>query len=251
MKAHYKGIGEEPPYSTLGAFRRAKRAETMEYKEKRKTWIMQETVENSLTNWKLSGKMGKEPNPNAKTDCAVFWKIVNTKTHKDELAVLLGEKKVCIAVSKIETEVLKHREGTEYEDLYLIDARTGKIVARNISSTELLKVAKTEEMSHILKVDEKKDYVLIHNHPYSSPPSTADFNSLFKNPKIKYGVVIGHNGTVYKYTAPCTEIADDDLGLLIKHYGDLKYSQLTAEEKAYKVLMKKYKFTMEVLNKNE
>jgi N-acetylneuraminic acid mutarotase len=26
MKAHYKSLGEEPPYKTLGAFRRAKRA---------------------------------------------------------------------------------------------------------------------------------------------------------------------------------------------------------------------------------
>lgn len=46
MKAHYKSIGEEPPYKTLGGFRRAKRAGSESYKEARKTF------EKRLTNTK-------------------------------------------------------------------------------------------------------------------------------------------------------------------------------------------------------
>ena len=162
----------------------------------------------------------------------------------------MGNNAVGKTVSKIETEVLKHRQGTEHEDLYLIDARTGKKVAQNVNSSELLKIGKTKEMSDILSADDGKDYVLVHNHPYSSPPSVADFNSLLKHPKIKYGIIVGHNGKVYKYTAPCAEIREEDLAISIKHYRKLNYSSDTAEEMAYKDLAKKFRFSLEEL-KNE
>jgi hypothetical protein len=69
---------------------------------------------------------------------------------------------------------------------------------------------------------------------------------LTKNPKIKYAVIVGHNGTVYKYTAPSSEIPEDDLDLLIKKYRSMNYSEETAREKAYKAMMKKYNFKMEI-----
>lgn len=249
MQEHYAKKNQPAPYKTLAGFRRARRLRAAEYKENRKVWgTMQETVPNNLTDWKLSGKMGIEPNPQAKVDCAVSWKVINKKEHKDKVERFVGNNAVGKTVSKIETEVLKHRQGTEHEDLYLIDARTGKKVAQNVNSSELLKVGKTKEMSDILSADDGKDYVLVHNHPYSSPPSVADFNSLLKHPKIKYGIIVGHNGKVYKYTAPCAEIREEDLEFLVKHYRGLKYSQATAEEKAYNSMMKKYKFKLEVLN---
>lgn len=248
MRQHYAGREDEMPYKTLAGFRRARRARAMEYKEYRKVWgAMRETPTNSLTDWRLSGKIGKEPNPNAKADCAVSWKFINKKVHKDRLAKFVGDNIVGKTVSKIEAEILKHRQGTEYEDLYLIDVRTGKTVAKNVNSPELLKVGKNKEMSDILSANDKKKYALVHNHPYSSPPSIADINSLFKNQKIKYGVIIGHNGTVYKYTAPNAEIAEEDLAISIKHYRKMNYSQRSAEEMAYKDLVKKFNFSLEVL----
>ena len=50
MKAHYKGIGEEPPYKTLGAFRRAKRAD--ELSPKFKAWRYRENDEQQFEEWK-------------------------------------------------------------------------------------------------------------------------------------------------------------------------------------------------------
>ena len=102
MKEHY---GENAPYKTLAGFRRARRAQATKYKENRKAWdTMQEKPLNNLTNWKMSGKIGIEPNPNAKIDCAVSWEIVNTKAHKDEIGKLIGNKSVEKTVAKIETE---------------------------------------------------------------------------------------------------------------------------------------------------
>ena len=67
-----------------------------------------------------------------------------------------------------------------------------------------------------------------------------------KNTKIKYGIIVGHNGTLYKYTAPSSEIPEDDLDLLVKKYRSMNYLEETAREKAYKVMMKKYNFKMEI-----
>ena len=247
MQAYYENKGEEAPYKTLGAFRRARRAQAQSYKDNRKEWnTMKESIPNGLTNWKYSGRIGKEPNPNAETDCAVSWKRINNKKHRDGVVNLVADVTVGKAVSNIESEILKHRNGKEQEDLYLVDARTGKTVAKNTQSKELLKVESTKEMKDLLSADDKRQYVLIHNHPYNSPPSIADLNSLAKNPKIKYGIIVGHNGTVYKYTAPSSEIPEDDLDLLVKKYRSMNYSEKTAREKAYKVMMKKYNFKMEI-----
>ncbi len=38
MKAYYESQGKEPPYNTLGAFRRARRAQSKAYTESRKEW---------------------------------------------------------------------------------------------------------------------------------------------------------------------------------------------------------------------
>ena len=247
MQAYYENKGLEAPYKTLGAFRRSRRSQAQSYRDNRKEWnTMKESIPNGLTNWKYSGRIGKEPNPNAETDCAVSQKRINNKKHRDGVVNLVADVTVGKAVSNIESEILKHRNGKEQEDLYLVDARTGKTVAKNTQSKELLKVESTKEMKDLLSADDKRQYVLIHNHPYNSPPSIADLNSLAKNPKIKYGIIVGHNGTVYKYTAPSSEIPEDDLDLLVKKYRSMNYSEKTAREKAYKVMMKKYNFKMEI-----
>ena len=48
----------------------------------------------------------------------------------------------------------------------------------------------------------------MHNHPYSSRPSADDLNSLLQNPKVKYGIIIGYDGTLYKYTKPKEIVLD-------------------------------------------
>jgi hypothetical protein len=51
MKAYYKSIGEEPPYKTLGGFRRAKRAQSTAYADNKKEWSeLNKRPQNHLTN---------------------------------------------------------------------------------------------------------------------------------------------------------------------------------------------------------
>lgn len=184
-------------------------------------------------------------------DNPVNWSIINNKQYFDGLKRFLGGKRtVGITVSRVALKSLRHRDHSDREDLYLIDVRTGQEVAKNIVSTERLKVPQTEHIKQLLERDDGKQYILFHNHPLSSPPSVADLNSLYKNPKIKFGVIVGHNGTVYKYTAPKDLLKEDDLELAEKHFLSLGYSLEGARSKAYKILQEKYAFKLEVFNEN-
>ena len=252
MRAFYAGKDKEAPYATLSAFRRARRAQSKNYLESRKEWYRTTEEKNSfmvvekrLTLWAISGKLGKEPNPNAKVDCAVDWKSINNKKYHDALIRFAGSRNVGLSIVKIGKEMLKHREGTEHEDLYLLDARTGMIVDKNLKSTALLAVKKTDKMDEVLRRNDGKEYILVHNHPYSSAPSVEDINSLYKHQKIKYGLIIGHDGTIYKYTKPKKEIEESILTALRKKAYEEKKDFLEAKKVAYKNLAKMEGFSLE------
>lgn len=192
-----------------------------------------------------------EKNSAETVDNPVNWSIINNKQYFDKLKDFVGERRaVGSTVARITLKSLRHRDHTDREDLYLIDARTGREVAKNTNSVERLKVLPTERMKHLLEKDDGKQYILFHNHPLSSPPSVADLNSLYKNPKIKFGIIVGHNGTLYKYTAPNKPMREDDLEITEKHFLRLGYTQETARNKTYTLLQEKYDFTLEIL-KNE
>ena len=260
MKAYYENKGEEVPYKTLAGFRRAKRAQSVAYLENRKEWgenqkqskkaknqqtNSEEISEKRLTLWTISGNLGKESNPNAKVDCAVDWKDINTKHHKDALIKLTGSRNVGLTIAKIERDILTHRDGTEHEDLYLLDARSGRVVDKNTVSTILLGTYKTEKMTQLLQNDDSKEYILVHNHPYSSRPSASDLNSLLENPKVKYGIIIGHDGTLYKYTKPKEIVIDLAIASYVKKSRTETEDELSARKLAYQRLMEKYEFTLE------
>lgn len=167
-------------------------------------------------------------------DISVKWSIINNKQYFDRLKSFLGTKRaVSNTIAAVAFKALRHRDHSDREDLYLIDARTGKEEARNVTATERLKVPPTEQMKKLLAQDNDKQYVLFHNHPLSSPPSVADLNSLYKNPKIKLGVIVGHDGTAYKYTAPKEEMEEHVVNVAVGHYLSQGYSYKTAEKRAY------------------
>lgn len=251
MKDHYKKIGQPPPYSTLGAFRRAKRANAESYETKKGVWTdkIVEEQQKGLTNRKKKHIIAVEsPEEKIKIECAVDWNAINTKGYQDGVISLTDGKKVLgTSVCKVAKTMLQHRQGTEQEDLYLLDARTGNIVYKDDTSTAKMGVEKTPELTALLSKDDEKRYISVHNHPKDGYPSAADFNALYDNPKIKYGIIVGHKGTVYKYTAPKKRIPELDIELAIVKYEKKGYSKHLAKENAFDYLSKVFGFTLEVL----
>lgn len=93
-------------------------------------------------------------------------------------------------------EMLLHRSGTLYEDMYWFDADTGKIIAKEIDSSEEEQILYSESISKAIKGGNK--IIAVHTHPCSMPPSIADFNSA-KDHNYMLGVVLCHDGKIFCY----------------------------------------------------
>lgn len=104
-------------------------------------------------------------------------------------------------------EALYHRSGTKLEDMYWID-ENGKILCSELDQKKESQVEYSRKSRKLVEGAEPKTLITVHNHPESMPPSACDFNSAYEN-KYKLGIVICHDGTVYKYKSKA--LIDDDL----------------------------------------
>lgn len=110
----------------------------------------------------------------------------------------LGEtKKVSRVIASDARTMLRHRSGTPYEDLSFVDSKTGRHMVRdnyNVPKT----VKPSRAMMKMIKESDDYTIIGIHNHPESYSPSFSDIKAAYER-KYKYGIVVCHNGNVYKY----------------------------------------------------
>ena len=96
---------------------------------------------------------------------------------------------------------LNHRNGTDCEDLILLDSKTGEVlykldycdVPHGVNYDD--KINAVIEKAHA----EGKEIISLHNHPQSYPPSLDDGASAFAH-GYKKGVVVTHDGRVFVYS---------------------------------------------------
>ena len=91
----------------------------------------------------------------------------------------------------------------------------------------------------------------MHNHPKNGYSSATDFNTLYENPKIKYGIIVGHKGTIYKYTTPKQRMQDIDIDVRVVKLCRKGYTQQEAEDKTYKEWAELFEFKLEVIKNEE
>lgn len=158
-------------------------------------------------------------------------------THNDDINRILYSKA---------KEMLFHRSGTLYEDMYWIDGDTGEIVAKALDEKEEEKIDYTPSISKAINGHD--NLITMHTHPNSMLPSIADFNSCFEHNYIMC-LVVCHNGTIYKYISS-QEVPDDLYRLYINKYRNDAYInsveiEREAQFKALKQIRKGYKIDFE------
>ena len=179
-----------------------------------------------------------------KTDFAVKWDAVQSNDYERKFQTLSNSRVANQAAVVRAKWALNNRNGTNTEELYALDMRDGSEIARITDQHYPNGVKRTQQFDdklHSAKSNGAK-IMLIHNHPSGSPPSVGDFNALLSIPDA-YGITVGHDGSVYRYSSPKNRVLQSDFEVAILNYK--RYSYITAYEKALAEIAEKYGFTFE------
>lgn len=151
-------------------------------------------------------------------------------------------------IARVSRQMLQHRNGTPFEDYYLLNADTGRVVALSNKARKRKGVVYNEQVRKAFKDSPEQSLISIHNHPSGYPPSLSDFASLqqrIKNNTVKYGLTIGHNGSVYWYTRPSKRIPKIALSKYshqIEKFKKMGYNEVVAQEKTLEMFSNLFEF---------
>lgn len=132
-----------------------------------------------------------------KNDYSVNYKRVNTKEYHDKFRRLPLPKPVQEQLYIQTGRMLQELDGTAYERLVALDAKTGDLVVDTYSHKLFESKANFDDDERKLIHSHKNGIVLLHNHPGDSPPSFPDIRSAMTNENVFGSLVSGHGGTVY------------------------------------------------------
>ena len=151
-------------------------------------------------------------------------------------------------IARVSRQMLQHRNGTPFEDYYLLNADTGRVVALSNKARKTKGVVYNEQVRKAFKEQSEQSLISIHNHPSGYPPSLSDFASLqqrSKNNTVKYGLTIGHDGSVYWYSRPNKRIprsAQEQYVNRIDKFKKLGYNEVIAQEKTLEMFSNLFEF---------
>lgn len=135
-------------------------------------------------------------------------------------------------------KALKHRSGTEIEDMYWFDSITGNIIADELKSRSPREIVYSKKTAAAVNSYEKNRLITLHTHPGSMPPSAGDLNACYRN-GYKCGFVACHDGKIFGYTS-YEEINEELYSLYIANYLKQEYSEHDAQLLALGELKKNY-----------
>lgn len=128
---------------------------------------------------------------------SVDWETVHSNKYKRKYNGITGNAKTDESIYKYAKAGLTHRDGTDREDLYIISKSTGKVLGKNITSTEAFGVRINDSIRSAVK-NNQGDLIGLHTHPDSTPPTGSDFETAFKR-GYYLGTVACSDGSVYIY----------------------------------------------------
>lgn len=134
-------------------------------------------------------------------------------------------------------EMLFHRSGTLFEDMYWVDSNTGEIVAIALDEEYKERIEYSKAISKA--ISGKTNLITLHTHPNSMPPSIADFNSCCEHKYLK-SLVICHDGTIYEYSSN-QEVPFRLYELYIHEFRNLGHNEKGAQLKALYKIKQTYK----------
>lgn len=183
----------------------------------------------------------------SKSDYGVSWDVVKSKKYNERFDTISDNKKANELALKHARNMLANREGKNTEEIYAISLTTGKDISSILDQNNPFGVIRTDSFNYrINDALSRKDKILyLHNHPRGFPPSIEDLNEIVGESN-SVGITVGHNGSLYLYTAPNKEITDSDIRVANRKMQEYNYD-LEDYVKFLEVLSEQMNFTFRKL----
>ena len=129
---------------------------------------------------------------------AVDLEYISSEEYKRKFDSFSDNKELNDQIYEASKKILKHRNGTDYEDMYLVNKHSGMVEGTQTDCNNILQVDYNDSLVNAITNNVEKSLIAIHNHPTNILPDGADYVSLGYR-KYSEGVVVTHNGKVYTY----------------------------------------------------
>lgn len=175
-------------------------------------------------------------------------KYVRSKFFEEKISSDERLSRISPEIAKVSRRMLQHRNGTPYEDYYLLDMEPSKTIALSNKATKTKGVVYNNQVKELFKSGTENQYISLHNHPSGYPPSLSDIATLSlksKNDSVGMGLTVGHDGSIYWYTKASKRLTSNAnllYGKQIKKYVKLGYDEVTSQELALLDYSNKYNF---------
>lgn len=154
--------------------------------------------------WKKQKNQEKEriniPDTGKNVPGHVNSRLINTKTYHNKFEGLTSHKAVNESLYNESLQILSDNNDTEYEHIVAVDAKTGKILAKNVSAADAKikhRCGFSNAQKQLLKNSGSR-FEVLHNHPNSSIPSRDDIQKLFNRTNQTASTISCHNGDIYR-----------------------------------------------------
>ena len=172
------------------------------------------------------------------TENTVNMSYINSDEYKNKFNNITDNENVNNSIYRYSKAALTHRNGSYYEDIYIIDGKTGSLIAKEttpIAENNVKYSAKTES---IIKSHPNK-LISIHNHGTNNPPTGSDLGSAGYR-RYKMGVVACHNGDVYTYRVGSIPFSAGTFDKAVDKYKSKGYNEIEAITEVLKLFEEYY-----------
>ena len=181
------------------------------------------------------------------TKAKINEQYINSLEYRKQFDNLTDNAEVNKTIYECSKNMLKHRDGTMYEDMYFIDKNTGKIIASSTKINKESEVVYNKEIKKALSNYDMSQIIAIHNHPSGMPPSAGDFNAALRNGYYE-GYTIGHDGSIIRYRAGKEPIDMESYILRLAIGGKNTYNEYDRQMLVLKEFKDRYGIQYEVIS---
>ena len=164
----------------------------------------------------------------------------------EKFSGITGKTDVDKAIYECAKEALLHRNGTDGEDLYLIDGKTGERIYALITSAQRNGVSYDFAIQAAIDKahSEGRTIIAIHNHPNGLPPTLDDGSSALVHGYDK-GVAVGHNLEVFVYSKADKEYSPGFCRIIHNSISSVTVFNVDFEEEIWYSVLRKYGMEVE------